>query len=59
MKLKPEIPQVVQPKGNQKRLYRCEHCGNIFMKAPLLPLVPVRCPHCGSFKTGEDRKVRY
>jgi DNA-directed RNA polymerase subunit RPC12/RpoP len=50
---------VMPPRGKQKRLYRCGRCGTVFMKAPLMPLVPVRCPRCGSFKTGEDRGVCY
>jgi uncharacterized Zn finger protein len=59
MKLKPRISRVIKPTGNQERLYRCEHCGTVFMKAPLIPLLPVRCPRCGSFKTAEDQRVSY
>ena len=59
MKLKPEIPHVVKPAGNQERVYKCEDCGKVFVKGPFLPLLPVKCPHCGSFKTVEDARVRY
>jgi DNA-directed RNA polymerase subunit RPC12/RpoP len=59
MKPLPGTSGVVKPQGNQKRIFHCKECGKTFMEAPLLPLLPVRCPHCGSFRTGEDRRVRY
>jgi predicted Zn-ribbon and HTH transcriptional regulator len=57
MNLKPGMNGVAGPAGNRERLYRCEHCGAVFMKAPLLPVLPVKCPRCGSLKTGEDRRA--
>ena len=59
MKLKPKTAHVIKPAGTMERLFRCERCGKLFMKVHCVPLLPVKCPYCGSFKTGEDQKVRY
>jgi predicted Zn-ribbon and HTH transcriptional regulator len=58
MKLKPKIPSVIKPAGNQGRLFRCENCGTVFMGSRFI-LLPPRCPNCRSFKVKEDTRVSY
>jgi phage FluMu protein Com len=50
MKKKREKTPVVMPSIRWKRVFRCKKCGKVFTKARLLPLLPVQCPYCGSFK---------
>jgi len=42
----------------QKRIMKCEHCGQVFTGAKLF-LVLARCPKCGSLNVKEDKRVRY
>ena len=41
-----------EPKPGENVFYYCPDCGNRFSdKKPLLPLIPVKCPKCGSTQT--------
>jgi predicted Zn-ribbon and HTH transcriptional regulator len=47
------------PAPGDKALFVCKKCGHRFMAAiPILPF-PVKCPECGSLKTGRDKQVSY
>jgi DNA-directed RNA polymerase subunit RPC12/RpoP len=59
MKEKPGRGGFAKPSGKQRRLFKCGNCGGIFTEARILPLLPVKCPYCGSFKTAEDKRVVY